>query len=196
MRDQPLESGLLAIKRMQGRHGSVHAVEIPDQSLHPRMSGIFDQMPIERMVVLPFVFLSKFIPHEQELLAGVPEHKAVIGTQVGEALPLISRHAAEDRTLTVHDLIMGKREDEIFEECVVQTEQDLAVMVAAVNRVFADVVEGVVHPPHVPLVSEAQPSPVDWPRNHPPSRRFLCSRCRLWKAGEYLRIEPAKKADG
>ena len=65
----------------------------------------------------------------KQLLAGMPEHKAVIGAQVGEALPLISRHAAEDRTFAVHDLIMGKRQDEILEECVVQTEQDLAVMV-------------------------------------------------------------------
>src|SRR4029450_10607024 len=100
------------------------------------------------------------------------------------------------RTLPVHDLTMAKRQDEILEECVVQTEQDLAVMVAAVDRVFADVIEGVVHPPHVPLVPEAQPSPVAPPRTQRPSRGFLCRRGRLRKAGEYLRIEPAKKADG
>src|ERR1700704_3414820 len=134
------------------------------------------------MVVPPFAFLSKFIPHEQELLSGMPEHKAVIGAQVGEALPLISRHAAEDRALAVYDLVVGKRQDEILEESVVQTEQDLAVMMAAVNWVFADVIEGVVHPPHVPLVPEAQPSPVDRPRNHRPSRGFLCRRRRLGKA--------------
>ena len=96
MHDQPFESRLFAIKLVQGRHGSVQAVEIPDQRLHPRMRGFLKQMPIERMVVTPFVFLSKFIPHEQELFAGMPKHEAVIGAQVGKALPLISGHAAEN----------------------------------------------------------------------------------------------------
>ena len=184
MHDQPLESGGLAVELVQGRHASVEPVEIADQRLDAGMQRPLEQMPVERMVVPPFVLLAELTAHEQELLAGMAEHEAVIGAQVGEALPLVARHAAEDRALAVHDLVVGERQDEILEEGVVQAEQDLAVMMLAVDRILADVVEGVVHPPHVPFVAEAEPAPVDRPRHHRPGRRFLRRRGRVRKARE------------
>src|SRR5262249_21654681 len=98
------------------------------------MPPLPEQMPVERMVMAPFIFLAELAAHEQELLAGVAEHEAVIGAQIGEALPLIARHAAENRTLAVHDLVMGQRQDEVLEECVMQAEKNLAVMVFSVDR--------------------------------------------------------------
>src|SRR5262245_35110608 len=103
------------------------------------MLGALEEMPIERMVVPPFCFLTELVAHEQELLAGVPEHEAVIGAQVGEALPLVARHAAENGALAVHHLVMRERQDEVFEECVVQAEQDLTVMMPTIDRVLADI---------------------------------------------------------
>src|SRR2546429_2308822 len=118
-------------------------------------------MPIERVVVPPFVFLAELSAHEQKLLAGMAEHETVIGAQICKALPFVARHAAEDGALAVHDLVMGERQDEIFGERVVQAEQDLTVMMLAVNRIPADVFERIVHPSHIPLVAESQPAPVD-----------------------------------
>ena len=43
-----------------------------------------------------------------------------------------------------------------------------AVVMPAVDWVLGDVVQGVVHPPHVPLVAEPQPAPVDRARDHRP----------------------------
>ena len=103
----------------------------------------------------------------------MPVHEAVVGAHVGEALPLVARHAAEDRAFAVHDLVVAERQDEVLEEGVVQPEQDIAVVVAAMDRVLRDVIQGVVHPPHVPLVAEAQAAPVDRPRHHRPRRRLL-----------------------
>src|SRR5262249_15082507 len=93
---QPLESGRLAIQLVQSRHHAVQTIEIPDQSLHARMLGTLEQMPIERMVVPPFVFLTELVAHEQQLLAGMAEHEAVVGAHVGKALPFVARHAAEN----------------------------------------------------------------------------------------------------
>ena len=57
--------------------------------------------------------------------------------------------------LAVHDFVVRQRQNEILRESVVETEDDIAVMMLAVDRLFGDVIQGVVHPPHVPLVAEA-----------------------------------------
>src|SRR5205807_5567736 len=122
-----------------------------------------------RMVVAPFACLTVLASYVQECLAWMSEHQAVIGAQIGKTLPLVARHAAEKRTLAVHDLVMGERQDEVLEERVVQAEKDLAVMMLAVDRIFADVFERVVHPSHVPLVPEPETAPIRRPRYHGPS---------------------------
>ena len=127
------------------------------------MKRLFQEMPIERMVVPPFALLRKLGAHEQKFLARMAEHEAVVGAQVGESLPGVPGHPRQERALTVDDLVVGQRQNEIFEEGVVQPEQDLAVMMAAVKRVLADIIEGVVHPPHVPFVTEAKAARVDRP---------------------------------
>src|SRR5256885_8736321 len=76
-----------------------------------------------------------------------------------------------------------------------QAEQDLPVMMLAVDRIPADVFERVVHPSHIPLVAESQPAPVNRLRYHRPGRRFLRHRGRVGKAREHFRIEAPKQAD-
>src|SRR5262245_59320637 len=134
------------------------------------------------MVMSPFALLGELAAHEQELLAGVTEHEAIICAQIGKALPLVTRHAAEKRTLAVDDLIVRERQDEIFEKGIMQAEKDLAVMMLAVDRIFADVFECVVHPSHVPLVAKSQTAPLDRPRHHGPSGRLLRRRRRVRKS--------------
>ena len=57
------------------------------------------------------------------------EHEGVVGAQIGEALPAVARHAAEDRAFAVHDFVVRQRQDEVLEEGVEQAEHDVAVMV-------------------------------------------------------------------
>src|SRR5438874_13599413 len=114
------------------------------------MPRLCKKVPIEAALVTPFLLLPELASHEQQLLAGMPVHEGVIGTQVCEPLPVIARHPAEDRTLAVHHFVMRERQDEILEERIVQTEHDVAVMVLAMDRILADVIEGVVPPPHAP----------------------------------------------
>src|SRR4051794_41263892 len=125
------------------------------------MARLFQQVPVERVVMAPFLFLTELIAHEEQFLAGVPEHEAVIGTHVGESLPVVPGHSAKDRTLAVHNFVMRERKDEVFEERVVQPKQNLTMAMAPIDRILADVVEGIVHPPHVPLVAKAKPASID-----------------------------------
>src|SRR5258707_13607522 len=125
------------------------------------MARLLEEVPVERMVVPPLALLPEFAAHEQQFLAGMSEHKAEVGAQIGEALPVVARHAAEDRTLAVHDLIMRQRKDEILGEGVVQSERDLSMLMLAVDRVLADVIQRVVHPAHIPFVTETDTADVD-----------------------------------
>src|SRR5204863_1961074 len=130
------EAGSLAIQCVQRGLRAVELVEVAHQGMNAGMKRLFQEMPIERMVVPPFALLRKLGAHEQKFLARMAEHEAVVGAQVGESLPGVPGHPRQERALTVDDLVVGQRQNEIFEEGVVQPEQDLAVMMAAVKRVL------------------------------------------------------------
>src|SRR5262249_58399830 len=119
---------------------TIEAVQVADQPLNASMLGPLQKVPVEGMVVAPFILLCKLVAHEKQFLPGKPEHETEIGAQIGEALPLISRHSSEERLLAVHHLIMRKRKNEILKESIVQAEQNLSVMMLAVDRVLADVI--------------------------------------------------------
>src|SRR5438067_4274501 len=106
----------------------------------------------------PFAFLGEFTAHEHQLFAGMAEHETVIGAHVGKTLPVVAGHPPEYRTFAVHDFVMRQRQDEIFRKRVVQAEQDVAVMMFAVDWILADVVQRVVHPAHTPFVAESEPA--------------------------------------
>src|SRR5215831_1756882 len=89
--DQPFEAVRLAVELMQRRQRAIEAIEIADQRLNAGVSALRQQMPVERMTVAPFLLLRELVPHEVELLARMAEHEAVIGAQVGEALPVVAR---------------------------------------------------------------------------------------------------------
>src|SRR5260370_16887032 len=171
MHDEPFEAGILAIELVQRRHCPVKPVEITHESLNTGRGWVLEKMPIERMVMPPLALLTELAAHEQELLARMTEHEPVIGAQIGKALPLIARHAAENRTLTVHDFVVGQRQDEVFEEGVMQTENDLAVMILAVDRILADVFKHLLHPSHIPLLTTSETTPLHFTQPHCPRTR-------------------------
>src|SRR5262249_60109933 len=104
-----------------------------DEPLNPRVRRPLQKVPVKRMIVSPFALLAELAAHEQKLLARMAEHETVIGAQVGKTLPLIARHAADERTLAVHDLVVGERQNEILEESVVQPEQNLTVVIPTID---------------------------------------------------------------
>ena len=146
--------------------------------------------------MIPLALLAEFAAHEHQLLAGMGEHEAVIGAQIGEALPVVAGHPAQDRALAVDDFVVRQRQDEIFRKRIMQAEQDVAVVMLAVDRILADVVQRVVHPAHVPFVAEAEPAIFDRTRHLRPGGRFFRRGGGLRKTGEHLGIEAAQEIDG
>ena len=91
----PFKTGGHEVELMQRRRGPVEPVQVAHQPLYTRMSWIVQQMPVQALVMVPFARLGKFAAHEQQLLAGVAEHEAQVGTQIGELLPRIAGHLAQ-----------------------------------------------------------------------------------------------------
>jgi len=133
--------------------------------------------------MIPFPLLRKLAAHEHQFLAGVAEHEGIVGAKIGEALPVISGHTADERTLAVHNFVMRQGQNEIFRERILQTKQDIAVMVVAMDRILADVIQRVVHPAHIPFIAEPQPAEFDGTRNLGPGSR-------LFRRGSGLRKTP------
>ena len=196
MGDDPFKSRLVAVHLVQRRYAAIEPVEVADQVLDAGVPLLPQQVPVERLIVIPFALLAEFAAHEQELLAGMAEHETVIGAQVCKPLPLVARHAAEDRAFAVHDFVMRQRQNEILRKRVMQAEQDVAVMVLPVHRILADIFQRVVHPAHVPFEAEAEPAILDRLRDLRPCGGFLRGRGSFRKMPEQFDVEAAQEFDG
>ena len=76
--------------------------------------------------------------------------------QAGKLAPPVARHAADQRALAVHDLIVAQRANKVLGKGVHDGEREQPVVAGAPREIGLHVVQGVVHPTHVPLVVEAQ----------------------------------------
>ena len=63
------------------------------------------------------------------------------------------------------NFVMGEGEQEVLAEGVEHSEAQLVVMEAPVYRLPAHVEQSIVHPSHIPLQAEAQPTGICGPRD-------------------------------
>ncbi len=94
----------------------------------------------------------------------------------------------------MHNLIVRQRQHEILVERVHETEGHFVVMVLAVYRVFGHIGQGVVHPAHVPFVSEAEAAVVHGFRHARPGGGLLGVGGGAVRV--YLGVQAAQKLDG
>src|SRR4029077_15353407 len=178
---------------MQRRQAPIDPVQVANEPPNAAMQRIFEKMPIQTAVMVPFALLAKLTAHEQQFLAWMAKHEAVIGAQVGKLLPAITRHPAQQRAFSVHNLVMAQRQDEIFTEGIEQTERDVAVMPAPKQWIVLHVAQRVVHPPHVPFIAEAKAADICRPRHAGPGRRLLRNRRRPGMLAEAELVQSAQE---
>src|SRR6266550_6200836 len=121
------------------------------------------QVPIERLIVVPFVPLAEFAAHEEQLFPRMPIHPSIEHPEIGEFLPLVARHFIEKRSFPMHDLVVAKHEDEILLKSIDQGKGDAALMKTAMDGIKLHVTEEIVHPTHVPFEPEPKPAEVSRP---------------------------------
>ena len=120
------------------------------------MQRLVEQPPVEAAALGPLGLLAELTAHEEQLFAGVAPEVGEEGAQRGHLVLTRAARLAEQGALAVDHLVMADRQDEVLGVGVHERERQLAVVVAAVDRVLAEVAQGVVHPAHVPLEPEAE----------------------------------------
>ena len=117
---------------------------------------LLGQEPLDGLVIAPLDKLADLVAHKVELGAGVRHLVEGQRAQTGKLAPPVARHAADERALAVHDLVVAQRANEVLGKGVHDGEREQAVVAGAPRKIGLHVVQGVVHPAHVPLVVEAQ----------------------------------------
>ena len=117
---------------------------------------LLGQEPLNGLVVAPLDKLADLVAHKVELGTGVRHLVEGQRAQAGKLAPPVARHAADERALAMYDLVVAQRADEVLGKGVHDGEREQAVVAGAPRKIGLHVVQGVVHPTHVPLVVEAQ----------------------------------------
>ena len=117
---------------------------------------LLGQEPLDGLVVAPLNKLADLVAHKVELGTGVRHLVEGQRAQAGKLAPPVARHAADERALTMHDLVVAQRANEVLGKGVHDGEREQPVVAGAPRKIGLHVVQGVVHPAHVPLVVEAQ----------------------------------------
>ena len=117
---------------------------------------LLGQEPLDGLVVAPLNKLANLVTHKVELGTGVRHLVEGQRAQAGKLAPPVARHTADERALAVHDLVVAQRANEVLGKGVHDGEREQPVVAGAPRKIGLHVVQGVVHPAHVPLVVEAQ----------------------------------------
>jgi hypothetical protein len=131
------------------------------------------QAPVQFPFLGPLPALAEFVAHEGEFLARAGGLVGEQQAQVGELLPGVAGHLAQQRAFAVHDLVVGEGQHEVLGIGVELAEGEVVVVVAAEHRILLDVGQGVVHPAHVPFHAETQAAHVGGAGHHGPGGGFL-----------------------
>ena len=117
---------------------------------------LLGQEPLDGLVVAPLNKLADLVAHKVELGTGVRHLVESQRAQACKLAPPVARHAADERALAVHDLVVAQRANKVFGKGVHDGEREQPVVAGAPRKIGLHVVQGVVHPAHIPLVVEAQ----------------------------------------
>ena len=138
-------------------------IQIRDQPLQTAVPGVGGQVPVEARLVVPLPPLAELAAHEEQLLSRRRPLIAKEQAQVGTLLPFVAGHLGDQRSLSVHHLVVAQGQDEILVKGVEAAKGEKVVVEAAVHRVALHVVERIVHPAHVPFEAETEAAEPDRP---------------------------------
>src|SRR4030042_972867 len=129
--------------------------------------------------MIPLIPLAELPSHKDQLLSRVTIHISEQESEVRKLLPFISWHLPEERPFSINHFIVGKGKNEILKEGIPDAEGQLVVTILPKNGVFREIVEGIVHPTHVPLHTKSEAAHISGSRPHRPGGRFFSDGLHL-----------------
>ena len=97
----PLEASRIAIEPVQCRFAAVEAVQVVNPLPQAAVRLVFQELPVEVAIVVPFVPLAELPAHEEQLLARLGVHVAEQQPEVGEFLPRVAGHLRQQRAFAM-----------------------------------------------------------------------------------------------
>lgn len=131
----PFESVPIEIDLVKSGFAREQPVEIGDQMLNATVKIILKEMPLETDGLAPLGALAEFLAHEKKFLSWVSVLIGIEKAEIGELLPHVAGHFVEERMFSVDDLVMGKRQHEIFTEGVNEREGNFVVFEFAIDGI-------------------------------------------------------------
>ena len=113
----------------------IKPVERLHKMLHLLVLLITKQQPVESLLEVPFDELRKFASHEVELLPRVRHLIGIEYTKVVEFIVVIAGHFPNQRTFSVHHLVVAERQDKVLGKRVGHGERERVVVPLAVQWV-------------------------------------------------------------
>ena len=136
----------------------IEMVQVCHKPVKILMCRIGQQPPVLFPLLIPLPEMADLISHEVELLPGVGVHIHIECPRLGELHLIVSEHFLEDGRLSVDDFIVGEREQVVGVVVVGHGKGEFVIAAAAEQRIRAEIIQRIVHPPHVPLVVKAKPA--------------------------------------
>src|SRR5215831_19748509 len=98
----PAESVVGEVALVERRFRRVVPVQVLHEAPQFGVERFLEHVPVEALVVAPFVPLPELIAHEQQLLARMAVHVSVKRAERGVLLPDIAGYPVKERSLPVH----------------------------------------------------------------------------------------------
>ena len=92
------------------------------------MVVLLQKEPVELSLFAPLSELAEILPHEQQLFAGMAEHKGIACLQVFELVVRITGHLVQHGTLQMYDLVVRDDKHILFAVSVHHGESHLVVV--------------------------------------------------------------------
>ena len=116
----PLETGPVVVNLPQFGMIEIEFIELTVEVFELAVHRIFEQVPVELLLIVPLVELTEFRTHKAELLAGVRHDIRHKRTQTRKLHIVVAGHLLEHGSLAVHHFIVGERQYEMLREGVHQ----------------------------------------------------------------------------
>src|SRR5262249_47149368 len=102
----PFEPRRIQILLVQRGFAPIEPIQFRNPPLGAVMPVVFGLIPVQTPIMRPFRPLTEFANHEQQLLRWLGKHVSEEEAQVGEFLPIISRHLAQKRPFTIDHFVV------------------------------------------------------------------------------------------
>ena len=170
--------------------------EVTHEILYALVLRLLGEVPVKGYLLVPLVKLCEILPHKEQLLAGVTEHKEVAALQIPELILVEAWHLVDHRALEMDDLIVAQHQDELLRGSIAHTEGHLVMCTLPEVRIQLHIVEEVMHPAHVPLIGEAEAVILRCRRHLRPCGRLLCDDDRAILPAEDDGVQMLEELDG